>query len=57
MIQRQPVISERALLSFVGCLALIVAAMAVFRWVMWLQTEGEHPSGRHQFRGRGCCQV
>jgi hypothetical protein len=34
MIQRQPVISERALLSFVGCLALIVAAMAVFRWVM-----------------------
>jgi len=28
------VISERAILSFVGCLALAVAAMAVVRWVI-----------------------
>ena len=33
MIRREPVISERAILTFVGCLALIVAAMAVMRWV------------------------
>ena len=34
MIRREPVISERAIITFVGCLALIVAGMAVMRWVI-----------------------
>jgi hypothetical protein len=34
MIRREPVISERAIIAFVGCFALVVAAMAVVRWVV-----------------------
>ena len=34
MIQRQPVIAERTMWSFVGCLAVIVLAMGMMRWVI-----------------------
>jgi hypothetical protein len=34
MIRREPVISERTIITFVGCLALVVVAMAVMRWVV-----------------------
>jgi hypothetical protein len=34
MIRREPVITEGVLFTFVGCLALAVAALAAFRWVI-----------------------